>query len=156
MSVCRPKFFSDSEDDDDAATTKRKGGKRGNVTTATKTAEKKVSKTGVVFSSDSKEKNCMTNPNGKKEKKEGQRKGKKYGKAAASKSPKQIYKKDQIKEMAAAVRDKPHRKKDHCKYERLLCFFIIDLNIFKFSTILIDSILSTHISQNNVFHHLQT
>ena len=124
MSVCRPKFFSDSEDDDDAATIKRKGGKRGNVATepvATKTAEKKVSKTGVVFSSDSKEKNCMTSPNGKKEKKEGQRKGKKYGKAAASKNPKQIYKKDQIKEMAAAVRDKPHRKKDHYKYERLLC-----------------------------------
>ena len=117
MSVCRPKFFSDSEDEDDTATTKCKGRKPGTVTTepvATKTGKKKVSKKGIVFSSDSEEENCMTSQKRKKEMKE--------GKSAASKNPKQIYKKDQMKEMAAALRHKPHRKKDHCKHERLLCF----------------------------------
>lgn len=122
MSVCRPKFFSDSEDEDDTTTTKRKGRKRGTVTTTsvvTKTATKKDPKTGFVCSSGSEEENCMTGQNRKKEMKE----GKKRGKSAASKNPKQIYKKDQIKEITSAVCDKPHRKKDHCKHELLLRFF---------------------------------
>ena len=152
MSVCRPKFFSDSEDEDDTATTKRKGKKRGTVTTkpvVTKTAKKKVPKKGVVFSSDSEEENCTTGQNRKKEMKE----GKKRGKSAASKNPKQIYKKDQIKEMAAAVRHKPHRKKDHCKYDYFV--FLTFLHFQRFSRIFktTSAIIFKHLSFGLAIQH---
>ena len=120
MSECRPRFFSDSEDDD-TATTKRKGWKRRNVTikpVASKTAEKKVSRTGLVFSSDNEEENVMPAQDGKK----GTKERKKRGKSASSKNSKQIYKKDQIKEMAAAARDNTERKKDHCKHQTINIF----------------------------------